>query len=132
MEITSRTDWEDFAQMPGDTPQERAAAISEDLIRGACSYPGLTRAHFYDLVAEGSEDTLAVEKINEFVQHLVVKLREMGSRLEEAELRLAVAQIMSAVLVVSLYRLFSKSFGIDMHDEKARREFVQRLVERLL
>jgi AcrR family transcriptional regulator len=135
MQITLKNafDWEEFSRLPAETPQELAAAISEDLISGACSYPGLTRAHFYDLVAVGSDDAPVIEKINEFGERLVQELRERGSRLDEAELRMAVAQLLSAVLMASLVpSLFSKSLGIDMQAEETRREFVRRLVERLL
>jgi len=135
MEVTLKNafDWEDFADLPEGTAQERAAAIFADLIRGACNYPGLTRAHYRDLVVDGSYDSLAVREINTFLEKLVADLKDRGINLEENELRLAAAQMVAAVMMMSLVpQFFQKSFGFDMHDEETRGWFVRRLVEKLL
>ncbi len=126
-------DWEEFARMPGGSPEERCTAIFENLLEGGCNFPGLTRAHFYELLTEGKYDSLAVEKTNEFVERLAANLIELGSTLAVDELRMALAQITSAVMMMILTpRLFESSFGIDLCDEAQRKQFVRRLVERLL
>lgn len=126
-------DWEEFSRLPGASPQERCTAIFENLLEGGCNFPGITRAHFYELLVEGKYDTLAVKKLNEFVDHLVTNLKELGSPLDENELRMALVQISSAVILMILVpRLFQSRLGIDMCDEADRKQFVRRLVERLL
>ncbi|MGE5222698.1 MAG: TetR/AcrR family transcriptional regulator, partial [Omnitrophica WOR_2 bacterium] len=126
-------DWEEFARMPGGSPEERCTAIFENLLEGGCNFPGVTRAHFYELLTEGKYDSLAVKKTNEFMERLAANLIELGSPLAENELRMALVQITSAVMMMILTpRLFESSFGIDLCDEASRKQFVRRLVERLL
>jgi AcrR family transcriptional regulator len=126
-------DFEDFERLPGGTARERCAAIFEDLIVGGLNYPGLTRSHFYELTAEGNYQSLAVEKLNEFVWNLARDMEARGVELDPEEIQLACVQISSAVLTAILApKLFATKFGLDMSDEKTRQRFIQRLVERLL
>jgi AcrR family transcriptional regulator len=135
MQITLENafDFKDFENLPGDTAQQRCAAIFDDLVTGGLNYPGLTRSHFYELLTEGKYDSIAVEKLNEFVGDLARDLEGRGVDLDAQELQLACVQITTAVMMAILApRLFAAKFGIDMSDEKNRQRFVQRLVERLL
>jgi AcrR family transcriptional regulator len=126
-------DWEDFARLPGDTPQQRTAAIFEDLITGACNFPGITRAHYYELMTEGNYDSLVTEKFTAFLERLTADLKARGVGLEGEELKLAVAQVTAATMLMSLIpRFFVDFMGLDMHDPNARQQFVQRVVDRLL
>lgn len=135
MQITLENafDFKDFENLPGDTAQERCAAIFDHLITGGLNYPGLTRSHFYELLAEGKYDSMAVEKLNEFVWNLARDLEARGVDLDPQELHLACIQITAAVMMAILAPgLFAAKFGIDMSDEKIRQGFIWRLVERLL
>jgi AcrR family transcriptional regulator len=126
-------DFKDFENLPGDTARQRCAAIFNDLIIGGLNYPGLTRSHFYELLAEGKYDSPAVEKLNEFVEDLAKDMQTRGVDLDPQELRLACVQITTAVLMTILApRLFAAQFGIDISDEGTRQGYIQRLVERLL
>jgi AcrR family transcriptional regulator len=135
MQITLENafDFKDFENLPGGTARQRCAAIFNDLIVGGLNYPGLTRSHFYELLAEGKYDSLAVEKLNKFVEDLATDMQARGVDLDPQELQLACVQITTAVLMTILApRLFAAQFGIDIRDEETRQGFVQRLVERLL
>jgi AcrR family transcriptional regulator len=135
MQITLENafDFKDFENLPGDSARQRCAAIFDDLILGGLNYPGLTRSHFYELLAEGKYDSLAVEKLNKFVEDLARDMQARGIDLDPQELQLACIQITTTVLMTILApSLFAAQFGIDMRDEKTRQGFVQRLVERLL
>jgi AcrR family transcriptional regulator len=135
MQITLENafDFKDFENLPGGTARQRCAAIFNDLILGGLNYPGLTRSHFYELLAEGKYDSLAVEKLNKFVEDLAKDMQARGVDLDPQELQLACVQITTTVLMTILApRLFAAQFGIDIGDEKTRQGFVQRLVERLL
>jgi AcrR family transcriptional regulator len=126
-------DWKDVEVLPGGNAIERCVAVFEHIIEGACNFPGITRAHFYDLLIEGKEDSPAVERLNQFLIHLSDDLKEKGSTFSMKELRLATFQIASGCLMMSIApRAFRKSAGIDMNDPKARHEFVFRLVTKLL
>ena len=126
-------DWKDFNKLPASSPKEKCAAIFDDLIRGACAYPGLTRAHYSDLILEDKYDSLAVKKLNEFLIDLVEDLKKNSVQLEEKELQMAVAEIGSVFMLMSMApRIFKESFGIDMNDAETRWRFIHRLVDRLL
>ncbi len=126
-------DWQDFEQLPSSTPHERCTAIFEDLVQGGCNFPGMTRAHFYAVLSEGRTDNESARRLNDFVDHLVVDMRQRGVTLEDADLRLALAEITSAVmLVIMVPDLFLHSTGLNLCDPEARHRFVSRLVDRLL
>ncbi len=126
-------DWEDFEELPAATPQERCTAIFEDLIQGGCNFPGITRAHFYAVLNEGRTDTEAATRLNDFVRHLAIDMRQRGVALEEDDLQMALAEITAAVmLVIMVPDLFQQSTGLNLCDPQARHLFVSRLVERLL
>ena len=125
-------DWEDIDQLPGRTARERCTAIFKDLIQGGINYPGLTRSHFYDLISEGNYQSLAVDKLNEFVENLAKDMDQKGAGLEGSQLRLACMQITAAAMMVILAPQLFAPFGFDLRDETTRNNFVNRLVDRLL
>jgi AcrR family transcriptional regulator len=127
-------DWEDFTQaVPNATPQERCEQIFNDLIQGACNYPGLTRAHFYDLLFAEKGSALVLKHLSQFLVTLAADLRENGVDLSGKELYLAVAQMTAGTMMLTLVPdLFEKSFGLELCDEQTRQEYVHRLVEKLL
>lgn len=126
-------DWEDFNKLPGDSAKERCVNFFLDLIDGGCKYPGMTRAHFYDLLAEGNYDSLSVKKYNEFLAKLVDDVHQRGTSLSIEELRLALSQIASACMLGILApRMHHPSLGVDLLDEKDRRQFVSEMVNKLL
>jgi TetR/AcrR family transcriptional regulator, regulator of cefoperazone and chloramphenicol sensitivity len=126
-------DFKDFERLPGNTARERCAAIFNDLIVGGIHYPGVVRAHFFGLLTEGKYDSMAVKKLNGFVQELANDLMGKSVGLDPQELQMACVQVTSAVMMAILApQLFKESFGMDMADEETRERFVERLVERLL
>lgn len=126
-------DLADMPPMPDLGPQERCAAIMVDLIEGGHRYPGLTRAHFQDLLERGKTEPLLEERLNRFVENLADDLRKRGSTLGAHELRIALTQILSATLIAILApTLFAPRTGVDMRDVQARQAYVRRMVDRLL
>jgi AcrR family transcriptional regulator len=135
MEITLKNafDLSDFSPMPGVPAQERCIAILIDLIQGGYRYPGITRAHFYNLLAEGRYDSLLVEHVNRFIDELVEDLHDRKNGLALDELKVALIQIVSAVFLAILAPdLFEKRQGIDFANPDTCRAYVTRLVNRLL
>ncbi len=135
MEVTLENafDFKDYESLPGNTARERCAAIFNDLIAGGTQYPGLTRSHFYTLLIDGTYESLAVRKLNEFVLHLVSDMQERKIGMDEKDLQLACVQITSAVMMAILApRLFQSSLDMDMADESTRKVFVDCLVGQLL
>lgn len=119
--------------MPGLSAQERCIAIMIDLITGGHAFPGLTRAHFHELVTKGRLEPLLHERINRFIAALAEDLTARGTALAAEELRMALAQIFSSVLIATLApTLFGQWKGLDLQDPDSIQAYVTRLVGHLL
>ena len=130
MEITLKNafDLGDIPPMPGVSAQERCIVILMDLIDGGFHYPGITRAHFYNLLVEGQYDSLLLEHVNRFIDELAGDLQARGCPLAQDELKLALSQIVSAVFLVILApKLFEQQHVINLHDPQTCRAYVTRL-----
>ncbi len=135
MEITLKNafDLSGMPPMPELPPQERCIAIMLDLMQGGYKYPGLTRAHFHSLVVAGRYEPLLRERMNTFVEDLAADLQARGCAMKPDELKLALAQIVSTVILGILApKLFERQRGLDLHNSAARKAYVTRLVARLL
>jgi AcrR family transcriptional regulator len=126
-------DWDDLIQLPGDTAAEHCKAIFTGILEGGLNYPGITRAHFYDLLVEGKYTNPLTTSINSFLDNLVADMMAKGATLSDTELHLACAQIMNAVMMFILSpRLFTVKHGLNLQDPNTRKEYINRLVDRLL
>ena len=135
MEITLKNafDLSGMPPMPGASAEERCIAILMSLVEGGFQYPGITRAHFFNLLAEGKGDALLLEHINRFIDELAKDLHDRGCGLVLDELKLALTQIVSAVILLILApTLFEQHNGIDPHNPDTRLAYVTRLVKKLL
>jgi AcrR family transcriptional regulator len=135
MEITLKNgfDLSGMPPMPAASAQERCIAVLTDLIAGGYQYPGITRAHFYNLMAEGQYDALLMKHVNAFMDDLAKDLQDRGTALAADELKIALLQIISAVLMAILApKLFEQQQGFNLHDAEFYRAYVTRLVTHLL
>jgi AcrR family transcriptional regulator len=135
MEITMKSafDLSDTDPMPGASVREYCAAVFLHIVEGGLRYPGLTRAHFHNLLTEGRDDPLLAEHVNRFVGTLAADLEGRGCPHPADECRLALTQICSAAFLAILAPvLYSQSTGIDLHDRDTREAYVTRLVDKLL
>jgi AcrR family transcriptional regulator len=131
--LANAFDWEDIEKLPGGSAKERCKAVFTDILKGGLNYPGITRAHFYDLIVEGDYKSQVVGKLNEFLGNLVTDLKVKGSTLPDGELYLACTQITSAVMMLILTpKVYEKKFGLDLQNPEAAVRYVNRLVDRLL
>jgi AcrR family transcriptional regulator len=126
-------DWEDLSQLPGNTAAEHCMAIFNHIMEGGLNYPGITRAHFYDLLVEGKYTPPFSSALDAFIENLMKDMRLKGATLSDSELYLACAQITNAIFMCILApQLFKGKHGFDPQDTDSRRQYVNRLVERLL
>jgi AcrR family transcriptional regulator len=135
MEITLKNafDLSDFPSMPGIPAQERCITVLMELIQGGFRYPGISRAHFHNLLAEGQQDPLLAGHLNRFIDEFAIDLHERGCALELNELKLGLVQIMSAVILAILASaLFEGQPGLDLHNTETCRAYITRLVSKLL
>jgi AcrR family transcriptional regulator len=135
MEITLQNafDLSNVDSMPGASAKERCAAVLTEILQGGQRYPGIARSHFYNLLAEGQYDALLVERANRFIDDLADDLVDHGCALPPEELKLALVQIFSAlVLAILAPGLFAQQQGVQLDDPERGRAYVARLVDRLL
>ena len=135
MEITLKNafDLGDMPPMPGLPAQERCVAILQDLVQGGFRYPGITRAHFNQLLVEGKIDSRLQQRLNQFIVDLALDLQARGCSLPSDDLKLDLVQIISAVILAILApHLFAGQPGIDLQDPAACQAYLTRLVGRLL
>ncbi len=131
--LNNAFDWKDIEKLPGDTANERCKNIFMEIMKGGLDYPGITRAHFYDLLVEGSYRSLLFDTMNEFIEKLVIDLKSKGSLLPDGELYLACIQITNAVMMFILMpKTFTEKFGVDPQNPDTAVKYVNRLVDRLL
>jgi AcrR family transcriptional regulator len=126
-------DWEDYSALPRVEIHQRCIDIFHELLVGGVNYPGITRAHFYEVFTAGRTDVPSVKRFNEFLENLALDLEDMGTDLSPEELRLALIQITSAVMMMIIApRFYFEQFGLDITVETDRVQFITRLVNKLL
>lgn len=130
--LNNAFDWDDVQTLPGSTAKERCIAVFEDLIKGGCNYPGIARAHFYDLITDGNYDSQIVKRYSGFIKNLSDDLYQRGTKLTREQLNLACAQIASACFMVILAPKFNEAgLGINFFNPETQHLFVTDLVEKL-
>jgi hypothetical protein len=71
--------------------------------------------------------------INGFLDNLVADMKAKGATLPDSELYLACVQITNGVMMFILSpQLFTEKFGLNLQNPEIRKEYVSRLVDRLL
>ena len=131
--LANAFDWKDFAELQADTPQEYCVGIFDNLIEGAVKYPGITRAHFYELITSGNYESPVVKSLNDFIHHLCLELKQRGMIMDQKELEAACLQITSAVFFIALCpRIFANGFAFDASLLEQRTAFLTKLVNDLL
>jgi AcrR family transcriptional regulator len=131
--LANAFDWQDFAAIEAKDPLERCIAIFDHLVEGAVNYPGITRAHFYDLLMAGNYDSPVVKNLNEFVMRLGNDVLEHGAKMDRKALETACQQLTASIFFMALSpRIFADGFGLDLGDPRQRREYLTSLVGSLL
>ncbi len=126
-------DWDDLKQLPGETAAEHCKAIFNHLLEGGMNYPGITRAHFYDLLVEGKYTPPLTTAIDGFIENLMADMKTKGATLSDLELYLACVQITNAIFMFILTPLlYKEKYGLNLQDPNSRRQYVNRLIDRLL
>ena len=121
-------DWSDFPDAPSLTVQQRCYNIFNHLIEGGVNFPGVTRAHFHDLLSEGNYDALVVKRLIVFTRQLVDDLEAHGYKGNRADLELAVMQIMNgAFMSILVPHLYKSSLGLDLSDPDTRHRYLEKL-----
>jgi AcrR family transcriptional regulator len=125
---------DDFDFPASATPHEVMVSVLEHLVEGALRYPGISRAHFHEVLVVGDYSSPAVARLNGFAETLRSELMARGVELAGNELRIAIVQLLAAtILYASFMPGVFNTFAPDaLTGADSRRAYIERLVFRLL
>ena len=135
MEITLKNAFNlrDIPPVVGSTPQDHCIEVMMHLFEGGLRYPGITRAHFYNLLVQGQPDLLLKKYYDHFIDELADELMNRKCALAPEELEPALIQITSSVFMMVLAPdLFEQKPGYTLRNPDTYRACITRLVNRLL
>jgi hypothetical protein len=103
-----------------------------EFIGNAINWPRLTEAQLHEILAGQDYDAPIVSEMNGFARQFAEKLRPSLPETSELDLKLAVAQVWSTLVLLSLLpHVFDEFLGAPMSDPVLRRRYVERLVRGL-
>jgi AcrR family transcriptional regulator len=136
MEVTLNNafDMGNFEDTRDLSAKERLICVMDGMIAGALQYPNITRAFFSELLHSNNYDTPMVQKCNAFIGELECELKASYPDISSGDLRMILMQAASSTfLFLGLFPGFFTGFSeIDISDEKTRRTYVEKLVNKLL
>lgn len=136
MEVTLNNafDMGNFEGTEGLPVKERLICVMDGMIVGALQYPNITRYFFSGLFYNNDYNSPMVQKCNAFIGELESELKEAYQSLSGADIRMILMQVScSTFLFPGLFPNFFTGFPeIDLSDEKIRRDYVERLVNKML
>lgn len=126
-------DWSDFPDSPGLSIHERCYNIFDHLVEGGVNFPGITRAHFHDLLSSGNYDSLVVTRLSRFAEQLCDDLQTHGYKGRRSDLEMSCMQLLNTVFMsVLVPHLYKDSLKIELSDPATRVRFVHSLVDKLI
>jgi AcrR family transcriptional regulator len=112
-------------------PKERLKEFFLAMLEGIYNYPGITKAHLYGPLYESDYSALFVEQFNLFLDDLFGKIKRMETKFRDEELKIAIVQTISALIIPALMPEIYKNFSkIDFKDPEIRRHFIEILIDR--
>lgn len=117
-------DWSHFGPGEGVSAPQRLADILEHLTKGTQDYPQITRMHFYEPLVLGSCPDKLSRRFTAFLQSMFDDLKARGVALDDAALRGAILQAITAAIfgIGLLTPLFGPFTHEDYHDPQTRRK----------
>lgn len=121
---------EEILDLEDVEPKERLKAFFLAMLEGIYNYPGITKAHLYGPLYENDYSAFFVRQFQLFLDDLFSKIKRMGTKLKEEELKIVILQTISAIIIPSLVPRLYKNFAqINFKDPKKRRLFVETLID---
>jgi len=100
-----------------------------EFLGNAINWPRLTEAQLHEILAGQDYDTPIVSEMNAFAHQFADRLRPALPNMPEMDIKLAVAQVWSVLVLLSLLpHVFDEFLGAPMSDPALRRRYVERLV----
>ncbi|MCP3063961.1 TetR family transcriptional regulator [Myxococcus sp. K38C18041901] len=106
--------------------REAFETLLEDVVGNVGRYPRIAHAHLHDALVHQRYDGPAVQRLNTFLEALSRKLAPATPHLKEARRRLALTQVWSSILLVSMLpRVFDQVLLLDFRTLDTRRAWVK-------
>ncbi|MCK8503324.1 TetR/AcrR family transcriptional regulator [Myxococcus fulvus] len=110
----------------GLSVREAFETLLEDVVGNVGRYPRIAHAHLHDALVHQRYDGAAVQRLNTFLEALSRKLAPATPHLKEARRRLALTQVWSSILLVSMLpRVFDQVLLLDFRTLDTRRAWVK-------
>lgn len=106
--------------------REAFETLFEDVMVNSGRYPRIAHAHLHDALVHQDYGSAAIQRLNAFLGELVSRLAPATPHLTEDRLRMALAQLWSPVLLLSMVpRLFDSFIHMDFGTLETRRAWVK-------
>jgi len=133
--LSNAFNFQDFAKTEHAGPKERLIDILDGVCAMALRFPGLAQAHFNEPLFKGDYSGYSMQRVSSFLDEIVQDLTPRYSQPPNPdELRVALAQIISATLVVASilpgFPIFA--CGLDISNPEIRKTWLSGIVEKIL
>lgn len=124
----------DFDKLRADGVGVREAfeTVLEDIVGNTTHYPRIVHAHFREALVHQRYEGMAIQRLNTFLGELAPKLAPAAPHLTQEELRMALSQVWSSLILLSMMpRLFDQFILLDFRTLETRRAWVKQASRRL-
>jgi AcrR family transcriptional regulator len=118
----------DFDKLRADGVGVREAfeIVLEDVVGNATRYPRIAHAHFREVLVHQRYEGMAIQRLNAFLGELAARLAPAAPHLTQDTLRMALAQVWSSLLLLSMMpKLFDPFILLDFGTLETRRAWVK-------
>lgn len=114
--------------------KERLIVIMDGMLYGALQYSNTTKSIYSEIFNSDHYNLPAIQSCNEFLCELEVELKEAFPEISQLDIRMILMHISSSTfLFLGLFPGFFSLFSeIDISDAKIRRDYIEKLVNKLL
>ncbi|MCY1081066.1 TetR/AcrR family transcriptional regulator [Archangium lansingense] len=106
--------------------REAFEAVLEDIVGNTTRWPRIAHAHFREVLVHQRYEGMAIQRLNAFLGELAAKLAPAAPHLTPDMLRMALAQLWSSLLLLSMMpKLFDPFILLDFATLETRRAWVK-------
>ena len=111
----------------------RLQAFFQGIMGSMVKYPGLAKAHLYAPLVNNDFSTPFVKRFQEFLEDIHSKLQEKEVSAKESDLRLAITQMISAVILPAIFPEIFEAFAeVNFKDPEVLKKYVSGLLDHFI
>jgi AcrR family transcriptional regulator len=127
------SDWEQIFNLNNLSPRARVELFFKEFMDGAVRFPGISKAHLFEPFVQNKNENDFVRSFNGFLKTLLKQLKKAAPSQTEKQLKFTVVQMVTSIMFTALMPDFFQDLaGISFKDAKARKTFVDHLMEHYL